>query len=1059
MDKFNGAIAGHHLVGECGLPAVDATEHATLGELLSGPDGTLLASVMRTLDGSVDWRSISGDADVAAAVNRIIAQSQMASMLRDGGRNRAWASAITQTVASMPHARVLDIGAGTGLLSLIAQRAGAESVVACEQWAPMARIATEVIAANGAGDCVTVHTRHSTDVPAPHPQCNAVISEILDSALLGEGVVPALADAYARLTVAGPLACVPVRARLIAQLVSCPAVRSWHSCATATLAVPGRADALRVPLDRRDWGDVCGARSRAIPVHSERLRRCGMEPVSAPFVAAKLDFTRQGIEGWDAAHAVPHVHVVSPLRTAEQASGHSADALLVWWEAVLWEPPNVNSDGGSTPDAVCYSTEPQVGAAVHGWQDHWVQTIVPFNSPVAPRARRRDAVSESAAAAAAWGVTTVSRESSAPSDSLASIVPRPEDSTPVFTVAAVVGRMAIDWLIEGGEATVWPSRRSRALSLRKAAEAALQDAITTVATAPAGVAHASSAGVKEFPAPLLFAEPQPCTCGMHTEVMSAERRAALADPAWAGVFGRSVHAVITAVLACTVLTSPSEPLRVLCLGDGGLCALSAVAASGSPELSGSNFIILAMESTYEGANHVDTIAHAAIDAMGPLRSDGGEGVAVHVAVVVPGVTFMEALVSALQDVYVNDDSCKSTQNGGESDDDNTCVNVDDVGMTAQDTEVPVNNEAAPADKRAHLLRCDDGCQHDDNLKQSAHIVVASDHARAISGELVKVAEDSLSQNVDFIAASPVNVDPLAPMSKRLRPCDRESHAMSSDSPQPLEYHSSGTDVEQGAVPLVRRDEGESGADSRASHTLHVFDVLAMEPHCRGIGPSPLAGMVHMLLRAVASAPMLRAGARVVPSKATVQAQAVLLHELYDSHGPVGSVCGFSHAAFDEVEARWWAEPSYCYPMWQYRHAIVGPTVDVAHLDYNTCVQTTQQSHAGDANSFLPRTRVQLFPGCSSASIDAESLTFNAVMIWVTYDLSDGESVTTGLTPGWNERPAETSRGAVGSAALLPSSRQCIKFVGAPARVTAHVMLDVDLAGFVERGEPTIEIIT
>lgn len=43
---------------------------------------------------------------------------------------------------------VLDIGCGTGLLSMLAARAGAEEVYGCELYEPLAQIAREVTALN-----------------------------------------------------------------------------------------------------------------------------------------------------------------------------------------------------------------------------------------------------------------------------------------------------------------------------------------------------------------------------------------------------------------------------------------------------------------------------------------------------------------------------------------------------------------------------------------------------------------------------------------------------------------------------------------------------------------------------------------------------------------------------------------------------------------------------------------------------------------------------------------------------------------------------------------------
>ena len=47
---------------------------------------------------------------------------------------------------------VLDIGTGTGLLSMMAASLGADTVVACEEFRPMAECAERVIRENGFED-------------------------------------------------------------------------------------------------------------------------------------------------------------------------------------------------------------------------------------------------------------------------------------------------------------------------------------------------------------------------------------------------------------------------------------------------------------------------------------------------------------------------------------------------------------------------------------------------------------------------------------------------------------------------------------------------------------------------------------------------------------------------------------------------------------------------------------------------------------------------------------------------------------------------------------------
>jgi len=124
-------------------------------------------------------------------------------MMNDAPRNDAFEDAIKAAIeVTGPDARVLDIGAGSGLLSLMAARAGAKKVVACEMDTMIADMAQRIVAQNGYSDRITVHAKPSTelaigaelDAPA-----DILVSEILSSDLLTEKVLDTFEDAHRRL--------------------------------------------------------------------------------------------------------------------------------------------------------------------------------------------------------------------------------------------------------------------------------------------------------------------------------------------------------------------------------------------------------------------------------------------------------------------------------------------------------------------------------------------------------------------------------------------------------------------------------------------------------------------------------------------------------------------------------------------------------------------------------------------------------------------------------------------------------------------------------------------
>lgn len=84
--------------------------------------------------------------------------------LSDPVRLSAFSRALAEVVR--PGAVVVDIGAGTGILGLLACRAGALRVYAIEQ-TPLAEVARRVAAANGFADRIHVIQKHSSEVSLP----------------------------------------------------------------------------------------------------------------------------------------------------------------------------------------------------------------------------------------------------------------------------------------------------------------------------------------------------------------------------------------------------------------------------------------------------------------------------------------------------------------------------------------------------------------------------------------------------------------------------------------------------------------------------------------------------------------------------------------------------------------------------------------------------------------------------------------------------------------------------------------------------------------------------
>ncbi|MEM9371314.1 MAG: 50S ribosomal protein L11 methyltransferase [Pseudomonadota bacterium] len=123
-------------------------------------------------------------------------------MLRDRARATAYRTAIEASVRS--GMLVLEIGAGTGVLAMMAAQAGADHVFTVEANPLLAKIARQCIARNGLSDRITVLAMHSTEVVVGRDlpgRADLLVHEILSSAVLGEGLAPTLDHAQAELLV------------------------------------------------------------------------------------------------------------------------------------------------------------------------------------------------------------------------------------------------------------------------------------------------------------------------------------------------------------------------------------------------------------------------------------------------------------------------------------------------------------------------------------------------------------------------------------------------------------------------------------------------------------------------------------------------------------------------------------------------------------------------------------------------------------------------------------------------------------------------------------------
>eukprot|EP01012_Entosiphon_sulcatum_P020099 TRINITY_DN2506_c0_g1_i1.p1 TRINITY_DN2506_c0_g1~~TRINITY_DN2506_c0_g1_i1.p1 ORF type:complete len:394 (+),score=81.19 TRINITY_DN2506_c0_g1_i1:37-1182(+) len=156
-------------------------------------------------------------------------------MVNDLERNEFYRDALKQVIT--PESRVLEVGAGSGLLSMLCAQLGAKWVVACEANVHMAGLARSIVKKNNFQDRITILHKLSTELePADLPEGerpNVFVSELFGTLLLGESCLDYIQDCRDRLLEPGA-SIVPALGVQYAQLIECwdvhslTAVKEWQ---------------------------------------------------------------------------------------------------------------------------------------------------------------------------------------------------------------------------------------------------------------------------------------------------------------------------------------------------------------------------------------------------------------------------------------------------------------------------------------------------------------------------------------------------------------------------------------------------------------------------------------------------------------------------------------------------------------------------------------------------------------------------------------------------------------------------------------------------------------
>lgn len=259
-------------------------------------------------------------------------------MVNDERRNAAYDDAVRRVIGGH---RVVDIGGGSGLLAMMAARAGASQVATVERIGDMVECATRVLASNGFSGKIKVVHGSSLDLePAAlgfndDARATVVLSEVLDDGLLGEGVIPTVAHARRHLADPGALV-IPAAAKVWAQIVSIP---------TQPEPVIMPASSAVDPSGRR-WGGYDTLRPPEVKRYtSVRLDRVKHVPLTEPFPVFGFDFDAP----LDHPSSTAEYSRVEDINVEANADG-VANAVVFWFTLTL----NRGEDSDALADLCTY---------------------------------------------------------------------------------------------------------------------------------------------------------------------------------------------------------------------------------------------------------------------------------------------------------------------------------------------------------------------------------------------------------------------------------------------------------------------------------------------------------------------------------------------------------------------------------------------------------------------------------------------------------------------------------------------------------------------------------
>lgn len=335
----------------------------------------VFTQVLNPITGINQWDTRNDDYDY----HQEVANAGFGDMIHDRERNQKYYAALKKTIAKMHaegrKAHVLDIGTGTGILSMMAVSAGADSVTACEAFLPMANCAEKILKANGMNDKVQLIKKRSTDLIVGNDiprRANLLVTEVLDTELIGEGAIGIYNHAHEQL-LTDDVICIPSRASCWAQVVESPLAAQWNSM---KIIANLDGDVLVKPPQA-----VKECKGSAVALHDMQLSQLPLEsfrPLTDPIEIFQFDFNGKPARELVRSHN---------LKVKSNKAG-STDLVFYWWDIKM------DLEGDILLSCAPYWAHPDFTELsrkkashlplpnVIPWRDHWMQAIYYIPRPL-----------------------------------------------------------------------------------------------------------------------------------------------------------------------------------------------------------------------------------------------------------------------------------------------------------------------------------------------------------------------------------------------------------------------------------------------------------------------------------------------------------------------------------------------------------------------------------------------------------------------------------------------------------------------------------------------------